>query len=71
MPEMIPTPESSTVVEIGYDPALEELYVTFEGSGPYAYSNVPAFVWDEMKMASSKGQFVHARLRGAYLYRRL
>lgn len=70
-PEMIPTPESGTVLEIGYDHALEEVWVTFRTSGTYVYSQVAEVVWLEFLAAGSKGQFVNNVLKGAYPYRRL
>lgn len=70
-PTMIPTPESSTVLEIGYDESLEEAWVTFQTSGTYIYSQVAAVVWAEFVAADSKGTFVNNVLKGAYPYRRL
>lgn len=70
MPEMIATPESSNVLEIGYDAALEELWVVFSKSGTYIYEAVPEFVWEEFKAAGSKGHFVHQVLRPGYGFHR-
>ncbi len=70
IPEMLPTPESTSVVEIGYDDQAEEVWVTFDKSGTYIYSQVPQVVWDEFRSASSKGNFVNTVLKPAYAYRR-
>jgi lysyl-tRNA synthetase class 2 len=70
-PEMIPTPESTTVLEIGYDEDLSEVWVAFDSGSTYVYSDVSRAVWDEFQAAPSKGQFVAYVLRGAYQYRRL
>lgn len=67
--EMIPV-ESSNVREIGYDPDTSILYVKFKPDSLYKYFDVPADVWEDFKSASSKGQFVHQRLKGTYQYER-
>lgn len=69
-PYMIPTPESSSLSEIGYDPATEEVCVTFRESGStYIYSHVTAVVWTEFVTAASKGSFLNDVLKGACPYR--
>jgi hypothetical protein len=70
-PPMIPTPQSSSVRAIGYDASARELFVTYVGSGAYAYLAVPPSVWDGLRAAPSKGRFVNARVKGVYAYRRL
>lgn len=67
-PQMIPTPESSSVHEVGYDAQSEELYVTYVNSRAYVYRSVPSVVWDELLAAPSKGQYVNANIKGAYDY---
>jgi hypothetical protein len=69
-PEMKPTPESSNVLEIGYDEMNEEVWVCFDKSGLYIYSNVPAVVWHDFEAAPSKGSFVNQVLKPGYPYRR-
>lgn len=69
-PDMQPTPESSSVAEIGYDEQAEEVWVTFVQSGTYVYSQVPQVVWDEFCAAASKGAFVNSVLKPGYPYRR-
>jgi hypothetical protein len=67
-PEMIPTPESSSVEEMGYDAEAEEVYVRYRQGGLYAYIGVPGVVWEELLRAPSKGTFVNQVLKG-YPYR--
>jgi hypothetical protein len=69
-PEMHPTPESSSVVEIGYDEGNEEVWVRFSKGGLYLYSSVPPVVWAEFLGAPSKGTYVNQVLRPGYPYRR-
>ena len=55
-PEMEPTPESSSIEEIGYDADAEEVWVRFGGSGLYAYSGVPEVVWDDPSQIAVEGR---------------
>ncbi len=57
-------------VEIKPD-TLGTLEVRFLSGWQYQYMNVPNKVFVEFVGASSKGKFVHKRLRGAYTYRRV
>jgi hypothetical protein len=70
-PEMEPTPESSSIEEIGYDADAEEVWVRFGGSGLYAYSGVPEVVWDDLRRSPSKGGFVNSVLKPSYPYRQV
>lgn len=67
-PEMIPTPGSTSVEEIGYDAEAEEVFVRYRSGGLYAYLGVPATVWEELRAARSTGSFVNQVLKG-YAYR--
>jgi hypothetical protein len=69
-PEMRPTPESSSVIEVGYDDVNEEVWVRFSKGGLYIYSSVPHVVWEELLNAPSKGSYVNQVLRPGYAYRR-
>jgi hypothetical protein len=69
MPEMTPTPESSNVVSIGYDPMSSEVWVEFN-SGTYVYMEVPEFIWEQFRDSDSKGSFVHSHLKPGYGVRR-
>jgi hypothetical protein len=61
---MIPTPDSSSVEEIGYDADAEEVYVRYRSGGLYAYLGVPAVVWEELRAAPSTGTFVNHIIKG-------
>jgi len=66
-------PESSRVVEAGYDPGSRRLYVRFvkpygEGT-PWVYEGVPSNVWDNFKRSQSQGKFVN-RILNQYNYHR-
>jgi hypothetical protein len=63
-PEMIPTPDSTSVEEIGYDVDAEEVLVRYKSGGLYAYIGVPAVVWEELRAAPSTGTFVNQVIKG-------
>ena len=67
-PEMVPTPESSSIEEVGYDAEAEEIFVRYKSGGLYAYLGVPAVIWDELRGAPSTGSFVNQVVKG-YPYR--
>lgn len=58
---------SSNVEQIGYDDNTSELHVRFlTGPQLYVYLNVPRQVYDDLRMASSKGAFLHAQVYKNY-----
>ncbi|WP_370552645.1 KTSC domain-containing protein [Conexibacter sp. CPCC 205762] len=67
---MIPTPQSSSVRAIGYEPRTRELHIRWD-SGTYAYAAVPAVVWAELRAADSKGQYVNTRVKGVFAHRKV
>ena len=70
VPRMEPV-ESSCVARIGYDPATEVAYVEFHDTGLYAYSGVPAPVFEEFAGAESKGTFLNGVIKPRYPFREL
>jgi hypothetical protein len=71
MIQMIPSPESSNVESFGYDEGTQTLVVEFKKGGSYQYFDVPAQVFDAMKAAPSKGQFLAQSVKGTYRYARM
>jgi len=71
MPEMIFV-DSSNVEAIGYDSATRELHVRFVKSGEtYVYYEVEEWVFEDFKIADSKGTFDNTNLKGRYNYGKL
>ncbi|MBX3442154.1 MAG: KTSC domain-containing protein [Planctomyces sp.] len=66
--DWIETPESSNIARFGYDAAGQILAVEFAKSGTYQYYDVPEAVFEQMKAAPSKGQFVAQIIKGRYRY---
>lgn len=68
--DWIDTPESSNVARIAYDEASRVLKVEFKNGRVYDYFDVPDHVFDGMRNASSKGQYLAQQVKGHYRYAR-
>lgn len=66
----IDTPESSNIARIAHDASSNTLYVEFKKGGSYQYFDVPEHVFEQMKTATSKGQFLAQSIKGVYRYAR-
>lgn len=67
----IETPESSNIRRFSYEASTSTLLVEFKNGGAYKYFDVPSHVFDQMKVASSKGQFLAQVVKGTYRYARV
>ena len=67
----IETPESSNIARFGYDDTSQILTVEFNNGGTYNYYDVQNIVFEQMKAASSKGQFLARNIKGIYRYARV
>ena len=68
--EWIDTPESSNIVRFAYDGQAQVLAVEFKAGSTYNYYDIPERIFDQMKAASSKGQFLAQQVKGHYRYAR-
>lgn len=66
--EWVETPESSNIARFGYENQI--LTVEFLNGGTYNYYDVPEMVFEQMKVAPSKGQFLAQSIKGVYRYAR-
>lgn len=66
----ISTPDSSTVARFDYVKETKVLIVEFKHGGRYNYYDVPATVFESMKVAPSKGRFLAQNVKGLYRYAR-
>lgn len=64
------TPESSNISRFAYDETSYKLTVEFKNGSMYDYYDVPSHIYEEMKEASSKGQFLARQIKGNYRYAR-
>ena len=69
--EWIETPESSNIARFKYDESKQVLDVEFKHGGMYEYFDVPESIYQQMKSASSKGQFLAQNIKGHYRYARV
>lgn len=67
----ISTPESSNVAGFGYDSKSEVLTVEFMQGRRYNYYDVPLMIFEQMRMATLKGQFLAQNIKGKYRYARI
>ena len=66
----IETPDSSNLARYKYDDKARVLTVEFKNGGTYNYYDVPQGVFEQMKSASSKGQFLAQNIKNTYRYAR-
>ena len=67
----IATPQSSNIAGFDYDKDRQVLTVEFKNGGRYNYYDVPETVFEGMKAASSKGQFLAQSVKSIYRYARV
>jgi hypothetical protein len=70
MVEWIDTSESSTIARIGYDDEMQTMIVEFKNSGTYNYFDIPPHVFEGIRNAPSKGQYLALQIKGTYRYAR-
>jgi hypothetical protein len=63
--------ESSSITEISYDPAHNQLRVRFRSGVEYRYAMVPESVHRAFLDAASKGSFFSSHIRNRYPVTRL
>lgn len=63
--------DSSTISRMAYDETRKVLSVEFKNGSRYEYYDLPINVFQQMKAASSKGQFLSANIKGRYRYARV
>lgn len=68
--DWIETPESSNIARIAYDQANLVLKVEFKNGGIYDYFDVPDVVFEGMRNAPSKGQYLAQQIKGNFRYAR-
>ena len=67
----IDTPESSNLAGFGFEASTQVLTVEFKNGGRYNYYDVPEAVFEQMKAAQSRGQFLAQSIKGVYRYARV
>lgn len=60
--------ESSNIAEIAYDASAQVLQVIFHNGSSYQYFDVPDHIWEQFKVAGSKGIFLNSSIKGQFRY---
>lgn len=68
--DWIETPDSSNIARYRYDTKGHVLQVEFKNGGTYNYYDVQQAIFEQMKTATSKGQFLAQNVKGVYRYAR-
>jgi hypothetical protein len=69
--DWVATPESSNIAQFAYDDASQVLKVEFKNGSVYDYFDVPQHVFEGMRYAPSKGQYLAQEIKGRYRYARV
>jgi hypothetical protein len=62
---------SSVIQRFQYDKKKRCLQVVFVSGAVYNYENVPQALYEAMKTAKSKGEFLNHRVKPAFSYRKV
>ena len=62
---------SSVVRNISYDAGHQRLRIVYVSGNVYDYYHVPAEVYEAMKGAGSKGEFLNREIKGHYGFKRV
>jgi hypothetical protein len=60
--------DSSNIERIGYDSNSSTLRVEFKSNKKYDYFNVPEYVFNELRSASSIGSYHATHIKNSYPY---
>ncbi len=62
---------SSNIKSAGYDEGNSILEIEFKDGNLYQYFNVPLNIWENFKLASSKGKFFAFHVKEKFRYRKI
>ena len=62
---------SSNIKSIGHCGRSETLEIEYLDGGVYQYDQVTAGIHQELMQARSKGQYMHAHIKGRFSYRKV
>lgn len=69
--DWIETPESSNIARFTYNESSSILIVDFNKGGAYQYFDVPSNIFEGMRVASSKGQYLAQNIKGSFRYAKM
>ena len=62
---------SSVVADMDYNEGKSSLRITYTSGAVYDYLGVPPEIFEEMKIAGSKGTFLNYVIKGKYRYKKI
>jgi len=62
---------STFIADMKYNEETQALEIRFVSGLIYEYQKVPPEVYDEMKKAFSKGNFLNQRIKGTYAFKKV
>jgi KTSC domain len=62
---------SSVIKYFRYDAANRRLIVLFVSGIEYGYENFPKEVYEQMRIAYSKGKFLNENIKGKYSFKKI
>jgi len=62
---------SSVVAAIKYDAKTSRLRIIYNSGNIYDYKNVPPEIYNEMKTASSKGEYLNKQIKPNYEFEKI
>ena len=62
---------STVVAAMHYDPEHTTLRIIYRSGMVYDYLGVPPAVYDAMKAASSKGEYLNKHIKGKYAFEKV
>ncbi len=60
--------DSSNIERIGYDSSSSTLRIEFKQNRTYDYTNVPEYIFNELRNASSVGSYHARNIKNIYPY---
>ena len=64
------TVKSSVITNAWYKPSVASLVIDYKNGSSYEYINVPYFVFEGLRSAESKGEFINTHLKTRFEFKK-
>lgn len=64
------TVQSSVVTNAWYKPSIGSLVIDYKNGSSYEYINVPYFVFEGLRSADSKGNFINTQIKAKFDFKK-
>ena len=64
------TVKSSVITNAWYKPSIASLVIDYQNGSSYEYINVPYFVFEGLRSAESKGNFINTHLKTKFEFKK-